>query len=311
MKRILLLTALFFIGLASSAQTYVNPPQSSSSRTVKVSKVEKFANYTMVYLKYSSPTSADAGMIDAYPSLIDQASGKKYKATAAVNFKWGNKYVGNITFKIKFPPLPSSATKVTFREADHVEGPWIIKNIALTNPSTQNTTTTQSKQTTAKKQTTVKKQTATKQQTTAKKQPAAKKASSANIQTVNGKTTYTNPSQRPKHSLYKVTKVIRTKTSTVVHLYISMKDCVMIRETELIDEDTYKKYKARKALNFIDCYDYPNANTYLIEFPPLPRSVSEVTFKSYEKEVYNIQLPPPAEPKPKNNSGNKTVIINM
>ena len=90
-----------------------------------------------------------------------------------------------------------------------------------------------------------------------------------------------------------------------------MKDRVMIRETELIDEDTYKRYKARKALNFNDCYDNPNAYTYMIEFPPLPRSVSVVTLKSYEKEVYNIQIPPPAEPKPKNNSGNKTVIINM
>ena len=113
MKRILLLTALLFIGFASSAQTYVNPPQSSNSKTVKVSKVEKFANYTMVYLKYSSPTSNSAGMIDAYPTLTDQATGKKYKATAAANFKWGAQYVGNITFKIKFPPLPASATKLT------------------------------------------------------------------------------------------------------------------------------------------------------------------------------------------------------
>ena len=317
MKRILLLTVLLFIGFASSAQTYVNPPQSSNSKTVKVSKVEKFANYTMVYLKYSSPTSNSAGMINAYPTLTDQATGKKYKATAAMNFKWGTKYAGNVTFKIKFPPLPASATKLTFREADVVEGSWIIKNITLTQASTQNTTqskqTTAKKQTatTAKKQTTAKRQTATKQNTTAQKQTTAKKTSSPNIQTVDGKTTYTNPRQSPKRSWYKVTKVIRTKTSTVVHFYISQGGSVYTEFVELIDEDTNKKYKARKALNFIDSYDYPNANTYKIEFPPLPRSVSEVTFKSFEKEVYNIQLPPPAEPKPKNNSGNKTVIINM
>ncbi|MBR6465073.1 MAG: hypothetical protein IKS82_01410, partial [Bacteroidales bacterium] len=124
-----------------------------------------------------------------------------------------------------------------------------------------------------------------------------------------GKTTYTNPSQRPARSSYKVTKIIRSKTSTIVHLYISGSADIHDIFCELTDEDTNKKYMGRNSLNFTNRTNYTNY-TFKIEFPPLPNKVSEVNFHYSWIDIYNIKIPP-VKKKPANNSGNKTVIINM
>ena len=313
MQKILLMTALLFLTVAVSAQTYNNPRQKSNSSTIKVSRVDKTANYTIVYLKYTQPDNQHAGQIYAYPTLTDESTGKRYKATEAMNFTWGAKY-RSCTFQIKFPALPKDTYMVTFKEADGIEGAWIIKNIALTNPSQQNTTqkkvTTTNGSTTRKASTTNNSSNVRKASTT-NKNTTTKKASSGNIQTIGGKTTYTNPSQRPEYKYTKVTKIIRSKESTIVHFYVSEdKHDITMAWTELVDDDTNKSYRIRKGLNFLDGQTYYGNYTYKMEFPPLPKDVSVVHLKASPYYVYSIQIPPVRE-EPKTNTGNKTVIINM
>ena len=125
------MTVMSLMTLALAAQTYNNPRQQSNDKYLKVTKVERTANSTILYLRYTPDNPENRSNIQAYPRLVDEATGKKYQATDALNFKWGTKYVGNATYKIEFPPLPRNTSVVTFREASSVEGPWVIKNIAL------------------------------------------------------------------------------------------------------------------------------------------------------------------------------------
>ena len=138
MKKFFLMTVGLLVALAVSAQTYNNPSQKPNDKRIRITKVERTSNATIVYLKYTS-NSADAwSCIDAYPYLKDDATGKKYQATDALNFKWGTVYTGNATYKIEFPPLPRNTSVVTFREAANEENPWVISNIALPIQNQQN-----------------------------------------------------------------------------------------------------------------------------------------------------------------------------
>ena len=79
MKKFFLLTAGLLMALAVSAQTYNNPSQKPNDKRIRITKVERTSNATIVYLKYTS-NSADAwSCIDAYPYLKDDATGKKYQ----------------------------------------------------------------------------------------------------------------------------------------------------------------------------------------------------------------------------------------
>ena len=75
MKKFLLLTAGLLMALAVNAQTYNNPRQSSNDSRAKVVKVERTANSTIVYLKFTTNNSkaqkgagADAPAPFLYPA---------------------------------------------------------------------------------------------------------------------------------------------------------------------------------------------------------------------------------------------------
>lgn len=137
MKKILLMTVMSLMTLALAAQTYNNPRQSSNNKRLKVTKVERTSNATILYLKYTILEDETGwSRIDAYPVLIDEATGKRYQATDALNFNWGTKYKKTATYKIEFPPLPRSTSVVTFRETS--DSPFIVSNIALPIQNQQN-----------------------------------------------------------------------------------------------------------------------------------------------------------------------------
>lgn len=137
MKKILLMTVMSLMTLALAAQTYNNPRQSSNNKRLKVTKVERTSNATILYLKYTMLEDETGwSRIDAYPVLIDEATGKRYQATDALNFNWGTKYKKTVTYKIEFPPLPRSTSVVTFRETS--DSPFIVSNIALPIQNQQN-----------------------------------------------------------------------------------------------------------------------------------------------------------------------------
>lgn len=137
MKKILLMTVMSLMTLALAAQTYNNPRQSSNNKRLKVTKVERTSNATILYLKYTMLEDETGwSRIDAYPVLIDEATGKRYQATDALNFNWGTKYKKTATYKIEFPPLPRSTSVVTFRETS--DSPFIVSNIALPIQNQQN-----------------------------------------------------------------------------------------------------------------------------------------------------------------------------
>lgn len=84
------MTVMLSMTLALTAQTYTNPRQSSKYKRLKVTKVERTFNSTVLYLKYTVPEGKTGwSRIDAYPTLTDEATGKRYQATDALNFKWG------------------------------------------------------------------------------------------------------------------------------------------------------------------------------------------------------------------------------
>ena len=137
MKKILLMAVMSLMTLALAAQTYNNPRQSSNNKRLKVTKVERTSNATILYLKYTILEDETGwSRIDAYPVLIDEATGKRYQATDALNFNWGTKYKKTATYKIEFPPLPRSTSVVTFRETS--DSPFIVSNIALPIQNQQN-----------------------------------------------------------------------------------------------------------------------------------------------------------------------------
>ena len=129
---------MLIMTIAVAAQTYNNPRQRSNDENIKVTKVERTSNSTIVYLRYTPDDPDDRSRLQAYPRLVDEATGKKYQATDALNFKWGTRYVGNATYKIEFPPLPKTTSVVTFRETASEENPWVIRNIALPIQNQQN-----------------------------------------------------------------------------------------------------------------------------------------------------------------------------
>ena len=129
---------MLIMTIAVAAQTYNNPRQRSNDENIKVTKVERTSNSTIVYLRYTPDDPDDRSRLQAYPRLVDEATGKKYMATDALNFKWGTRYVGNATYKIEFPPLPKTTSVVTFRETASEENPWVIRNIALPIQNQQN-----------------------------------------------------------------------------------------------------------------------------------------------------------------------------
>ena len=55
MKKIFLITVMSLTTLALAAQTYNNPRQQSNVETLKVTKVERTANATELYLRFSQP----------------------------------------------------------------------------------------------------------------------------------------------------------------------------------------------------------------------------------------------------------------
>ncbi|MBQ6204967.1 MAG: hypothetical protein IJK46_12855 [Prevotella sp.] len=271
MKKILLVTVMLIMTMAVVAQTYNNPRQKSNDRNLKVIKVERTSNSTIVYLRYT-PDDTDSGSnLQAYPRLVDEATGKKYQATDALNFKWGTRYVGNATYKIEFPPLPKSTSVVTFREAASVEDPWVIRNIALPIQGQQ-------------------------------KKTQSNQASTNKASTSSGYSkTYNNPSQSTNNKSVKVTKVIRTNEYTIVHFTYNITEymgkALNTSKMRLVDDDIEKMYKVTKALNFTNDKKYTGNLIFKVQFPPLPRSTSVVRFQQskdgwdYEGWSIIMQLP--------------------
>ncbi|MBR5686350.1 MAG: hypothetical protein IKX36_00135 [Prevotella sp.] len=144
MKKYLLMSVMLVMTMVVAAQTYNNPRQRPNRDYIKVTKVERTKNSTIVYLHVDGKNTSGS-VIDKFPSLTDEATGKKYQATKALNFQWGKVYQGACTFRIQFPALPSSTSVVTYRETG--SKPWIISNIALpikSSSSNKKTTTTSS-----------------------------------------------------------------------------------------------------------------------------------------------------------------------
>ena len=252
MKQLIIMSVMCFMTIAAAAQTYDNPRQSSNSKRLMVTKVERTADATIVYLKYTIPEGKTGwSRIAAYPSLTDEATGKKYQATDALNFEWGKKYTKTATYKIEFPPLPKNTSVVTFREAAAEKNPFVVSNIAL--PIGQQK----------------------KQSSPVKKKPAASNDYSK---------TYNTPKQRTTAKGsdlggMTVTKVIRTSEYTVVHFRVNCFNAIFrLSNLKLIDDDTEKVYTATKALNFESGKKYSLDGTFKVQFPPLSRSASTVRF---------------------------------
>ena len=145
MKKYLLLAFMLVMTMSLAAQTYNNPRQNSNNKRFKCIKVERTSKSTILYMKYTMPEGVSSwSMIEAYPTLTDEATGKRYQAKNALNFQWGKKYSSTATYKIEFPPLPKNTSVVTFREKAGVQNPFIISNIAL--PIQQQKTSTSTKQ---------------------------------------------------------------------------------------------------------------------------------------------------------------------
>ena len=88
MKKILLMTVMSLMTLALAAQTYNNPRQRSNDRNIKVTKVERTSNSTILYLRFTPNDPDDRSRLQAYPRLIDEATGKRYSATDALNMRY-------------------------------------------------------------------------------------------------------------------------------------------------------------------------------------------------------------------------------
>ena len=262
MKKILLMAVAFVMGLTMTAQTYNNPRHSSNNSRLSVVKVERTSEYTMVHLRYNGDENSRCSL-DAYPTLTDEATGKRYQATGALNFKWGTKYKNVVNFKVEFPPLPRNTSVVTFREVKGTKNPFVVSNIAL--PIQNN------------------------QRPVQQQKPAPKKTSNSNEYY----RTYNNPSQK-KSNDWSVIKVIRSNEYTIVHLKSNSYDAKLdLTRLRLVDEDTDRAYKATKALNFTSQQGYSDAvgRVFKVQFPVLPKTTSEVSLKEYFTLVGAIQIP--------------------
>lgn len=263
------------VSMTVAAQTYNNPRQGQATKNLKVIKVERTSNSTVVYLKYT-PTNPEAkSWINSGPVLIDEATGKAYTATAPLNFKWNTRYVGNATYKIEFPPLPRNTSVVTFKESSKAQNVWTVQNIAL--PVQTGTSTTN--------------------KPAASNNPPANKPKvyDKNALLTNGyNISFENPSQTANNRLYKVTKVIRSNKSTIVHLrYTGQGSTGNVVIGSLVDYDTEKSWSANRGLNFStlgSSYDGPY--TFKIEYPAIPLSVSTLSIRVNTKTVVeNIKVP--------------------
>lgn len=261
MKKILLMTVMLIMTLALAAQTYTNPRQSSNNKRIKVTKVERKSNATVVYLKVSGQNEDDWSRISNQPTLTDEATGKVYQATDALNFEWGTKYYGTATYKIKFPPLPKSTSVVSYKASGKQKNPWMISNIALPIQGQQ--------------------------QKTQNTQSSTNRSSTSS----GSSKTYNNPSQRTNNKSIKVTKVIRTSEYTIVHFTYNITMYggrpLNTSNMRLVDDDTERAFKATKALNFSNDKRYSGNLVFKVQFPPLPKSTSIVRFQQSEgKETY-------------------------
>lgn len=275
MKKILLMTVMFFMTMAVVAQTYTNLRQSSNNKRLKVVKVERSSDATIVYLKYTIPEGSTGwSRIEAYPTLTDEATGKRYQATDALNFKWGKTYTKTATYKVEFPPLPRTTSVVTFKEASSVKKPFIISNIALPIQS---------------KQTTTNKSAANNSSTNKPKVYDKKKLLAEGY-----KFSWDEPKQSINNRDFKVTKVIRSNENTIVHLRYNGQDRISTstHELGLIDYDTEKQWNAKRGLNFNLGQYYSGPCTFKIEYPAIPLSVTTLAIKNGSKTVVeNIKVP--------------------
>lgn len=279
MKKILLMTVMFFMTMAVVAQTYTNLRQSSNNKRLKVVKVERSSDATIVYLKYTIPEGSTGwSRIEAYPTLTDEATGKRYQATDALNFKWGKTYTKTATYKVEFPPLPRTTSVVTFKEASSVKKPFIISNIALPIQS---------------KQTTTNKSAANNSSTNKPKVYDKKKLLAEGY-----KFSWDEPRQTINNRDYKVTKVIRSNQSTIVHLRYTGQNKIPVTTNgavmmDLLDYDTEKVWSAKKGLNFNMENSYSGPCTFKIEFPAIPLSVTTLAIRINFKKcvVEDIRVP--------------------
>ena len=287
MNKTLLAIAMLLVTLTVTAQTYNNPRQKTNDKRIKVIKVERKSNSTVLYLKYTLPEgSKDRSRIVAYPTLTDEATGKRYQATDALNFKWGTLYSGNATYKIEFPPLPKNTSVVTFRETTKVKNPWIVSNIAL--PIQSNSTTTNKPA--------VNKPAANRP---AANRPAANRPAvydKKKLLAEGYKFSWNSPSQSIINRNFKVTKVIRSNTNTIVHLQYIGKNEIKLGlyalSCALIDYDTEKEWEAKEPLNFNAGGPYSGPFTFKIEYPAIPLSVSTLAIKvNYKTVVEDIRVP--------------------
>lgn len=281
MKKLLLMMVVLVVSMTVAAQTYNNPRQGQASKNLKVIKVERTSNSTVVYLKYTPENANTKSWINATPILTDEATGKVYTATAALNFKWGSKYVGTATYKIEFPPLPRNTSVVTFKESPKAQNGWVVRNIAL--PIQNNTSTTNKSATSTKP--------------AASNNPPTNKPKvyDKNALLTNGyNISFENPSQTANNRLYKVTKVIRSNKSTIVHLrYTGQGSTGNVVIGSLVDYDTEKRWSVNRGLNFsILGSSYDGPYTFKIEYPAIPLSVSTLSIRVNTKTVVeNIKVP--------------------
>jgi len=98
------------------SKTYNNPSQSSSNKSVKVVKVVRTNEYTIVHFSCNLSNYNALKMHTAKMSLVDDDTEKTYRVTKALNFRNDVAYHGNLIFKVQFPPIPKSVSVVRFRE---------------------------------------------------------------------------------------------------------------------------------------------------------------------------------------------------
>lgn len=280
MKKFLLLTAGLLIALAVNAQTYNNPRQSSNDSRAKVVKVERTANSTIVYLKFTANNSNTKSWLEAYPTLTDVATGKKYQAKEAMNFNWNGVSTGTRTYQIKFPALPKSTTSVTYRDAGN-DG-WVIKSIAL--PVQKANTNSQG-------------------------------SSNGFQKTYNNPSQKSNNKSVKVVKVIRTNEYTIVHFSCNLGNYNGLK--MNTAKMTLVDDDTETVYRAKKPLNFKNETVYHGNPVFKVQFPPLPKNVSVVRFRessndnSYLRWSITVQLSPIHTQPKNNNNNNKTVNINV
>lgn len=132
MKKYLLIAFMLVTTMSLAAQTFNNPRHRTNNKYVKASKVVRNKDHTVLYITVNYPDARNV-WIDAYPTLTDEVNGKTYTAKRALNFKFGTRYTcqpnKSYTYQIEFPPIPRSASLVTFREKGNTG--WVLTNIAV------------------------------------------------------------------------------------------------------------------------------------------------------------------------------------